>query len=47
MGPSDQGAVGEQELADASDFSRIRPPRCGEEPGGFTCSVHNQVDGGE
>lgn len=25
-GPSNQGAVGEQELTDASDFSRIRTP---------------------
>lgn len=26
MGPSDQGAVGQQELAGVSDFGRIRTP---------------------
>lgn len=44
-GPSDQRAIGEQEMAVASDFCRIRIPRCVVEAGSFPCSAHSR--GGE
>lgn len=44
-GPSDQGAIGEQEMAVASDFCRIRIPRCVVEAGGFQCVALHTVRG--
>lgn len=44
-GPSDQGAIGEQGMAVASDFCRIRIPRCAVEAGGFRALLCAQSGG--